>query len=105
MHERFDEFYWVVRQIPPGQVATYGQIAELAGFPGRARQVGRALSLLPPGSDVPWFRVLNAQGAISLARADGLAEQRDALRAEGVEVSDGGRVRLRLCRWLPGSPD
>lgn len=100
---RFDAFYDVVRHIPAGQVATYGQVAELAGFPGCARQVGRALAMLPPGSDVPWQRVLNARGVISLPPGDGLERQRDALRAEGVEVSEDGVVRFRACRWLPGS--
>jgi len=101
--ERFEEFYAVVRRIPRGQVATYGQVAELAGYPGRARQVGRALGLLPPGSDVPWFRILNAAGVISLPRGDGFERQRDALRAEGIDVTDEGRVRLRHIRFLPGS--
>jgi methylated-DNA-protein-cysteine methyltransferase-like protein len=95
----------VVRQIPTGAVATYGQVAELAGLPGRARLVGRIMALLPPGSEIPWYRVLNASGAISLPPGGGLERQRDALRREGVEVSAAGRVSLRRHRWLPGSLD
>ena len=99
--QRFAVFYAVVRGIPSGCLATYGQIAELSGLPGRARQVGRALSLLPIGSDVPWFRVVNAAGRISLRRNGGLEEQRKRLQAEGVEVSPDGKVPLRRRRWRP----
>jgi alkylated DNA nucleotide flippase Atl1 len=61
----------VIREVPRGRVATYGQIALLCGLAGRARQVGYALHALPPGSPVPWQRVLNARGELSLAAAAG----------------------------------
>ncbi|PRQ08427.1 MGMT family protein [Enhygromyxa salina] len=83
-----------VAAIPPGRVASYGQVALLAGLPGRARLVGRVLSHLPPGSEVPWQRVVNARGEISLSdRA--AARQRRLLEAEGVCFNVRGRIDLR----------
>jgi len=83
-------------------VATYGQIAALAGLPGHARQVGYALHSLPKGEDVPWQRVINARGEVS-PRSDGGSEhfQRHLLEEEGVVFNDRGRVRLELARWEP----
>ena len=83
-----------VRRIPPGQVASYGDVGRLAGYPRAAREVGRVLRILPEGTDVPWHRVVNARGELRLA-ADSAAgrEQRDRLRAEGVRI-ERGRVRL-----------
>ncbi|HEX5632922.1 MAG TPA: MGMT family protein [Gemmatimonadales bacterium] len=98
--ERWERVYAVVRKIPRGRVATYGQVAELAGLPGQARQVGYALAALPIGSVVPWHRVVNAAGAISLPGATGL-EQRLRLEAEGTAVNARGRIRLTECRWQP----
>lgn len=97
----YERIYAVVRLIPPGQVATYGQIAAIAGD-CTARMVGYALASLPAGSDVPWQRVINAQGKISL-RADSTenARQRELLEAEGVKFDRQGRVNLRRDRW-PG---
>ncbi len=71
MSPTYARIYAVVRRIPRGRVATYGQIAELAGLPGHARQVGYALHALPDGTAVPWHRVLNARGALSLRRSPG----------------------------------
>jgi methylated-DNA-protein-cysteine methyltransferase-like protein len=94
--------YEVVRRIPRGRVATYGQIAELAGLPGHARQVGYALHALPENSAVPWHRVLNARGALSLRRASaGEISQRLRLEREGVRFDAGGRVALARVRWRP----
>jgi methylated-DNA-protein-cysteine methyltransferase-like protein len=100
--ERWERVYAVVRKIPRGRVATYGQVAELAGLPGHARQVGYALAALPAGSAVPWHRVVNAAGAISLPGGTGL-EQRLRLAKEGVAVDARGRIRLTECRWAPGA--
>ena len=84
--------YAVVRAIPRGTVATYGQVAERAGYPGHARQVGYALHALPPGTTVPWHRVINARGEVS-ARADGeVLTQRLLLEREGVRFDARGRV-------------
>jgi methylated-DNA-protein-cysteine methyltransferase-like protein len=98
----YARIYAVVRRIPRGRVATYGQIAELAGLPGHARQVGYALAALPEGSVVPWHRVLNARGALSLRRdSGGEVSQRLRLEQEGVHFDAGGRVALARVRWRP----
>lgn len=91
----------VVRAIPRGKVATYGDIAGLAGFPGRARFVGFALHGLGPGSSVPWHRVVNAKGEISLGEASPARDEQIArLSAEGIEIDERGRLSLRRHRWL-----
>ena len=91
----------MVRRIPKGRVATYGQIAELAGLAGHARQVGYALHALPDDSRVPWHRVINAKGEISLRGDFGPRMQRKLLEAEGVELDAKGRVSLKRFRWRP----
>ncbi len=93
----------MVSRIPPGRVATYGQVARLAGAPGHARLVGYALASLPDGSGVPWHRVVNARGGIS-ERSDGSpmgAVQRARLRREGVRFDVRGRISLARFRWRP----
>lgn len=94
--------YAVVARIPRGRVSTYGRVAALAGLPGRARLVGRALRELPPGSTLPWYRVLNAAGKIS-ARGDALGHedfQTHLLEREGVKMQ-GGTVSLDHHLWQP----
>jgi methylated-DNA-protein-cysteine methyltransferase-like protein len=83
-------------------VATYGQVAALAGLDGHARQVGYALHALPQGTTVPWHRVVNAAGAIS-RRSEPGAElvQQQLLAREGVLLDARGRVLLRRVRWKP----
>ena len=95
------EVYTVVSRIPCGKVATYGQIAELAGYVGRARQVGYALAALPDDADVPWHRVINASGQVSLRSHTKIHElQRHLLECEGIAfVND--RVDLDEVRWQP----
>ena len=96
--------YAVVRRIPRGRVATYGQVASLAGLPGQARQIGYALSALPEGSRVPWYRVINARGMISLRSEPGDGpEQREQLEAEEVVFDEAGRISLSRYRWRPAS--
>jgi methylated-DNA-protein-cysteine methyltransferase-like protein len=100
MHNNYLRIYRIVRQIPRGRVATYGQVAELAGLEGHARQVGYALHALPDGIDLPWHRVVNAQGEISeRTRGDSHELQRALLEAEGVEFDSRGRIDLRKYRW------
>lgn len=90
----------MVRRIPRGRVATYGQIAELAGLPGHARQVGYALAALPPGTAVPWQRVINAAGMVSRRKMPGEElSQRQLLEKEGVKFDARGRVALAKVRW------
>jgi methylated-DNA-protein-cysteine methyltransferase related protein len=95
--------YAVVGRIPEGSVATYGQVASLAGLPGRARLVGYALSALAGRSSIPWQRVVNAQGGISPRSCGSEAgmEQRLRLEHEGVVFDAGGRIPLERFLWRP----
>ena len=100
----YPKIYAAVSRIPKGRVATYGQVAVLAGLPRQARLVGYALHTLPADSDVPWHRVVNAAGKISL-RADGLGHdelQAHLLRREGVRFVDGA-IPLARYRWASGA--
>ena len=85
-------------------MATYGQVASLAGLAGHARQVGYALHALPDGTLVPWHRVVNAAGRISArATPGGELVQRVLLAREGVPLDARGRVALEQVRWTPRS--
>ena len=95
----YTRIYAVVRRIPRGRVATYGQIAKLAGLPGHARQVGYALAALHAGTALPWQRVINAAGAISLRPLNGGVSQRLLLEQEGVRFDARGRVALKTFGW------
>ncbi|AYD46048.1 MGMT family protein [Yersinia rochesterensis] len=90
--------FQVVAAIPFGQVTTYGDIARLIGSPRAARQVGGVLKRLPEGSTLPWYRVINRHGEISLIGEDYL-RQKNALLAEGIEISPAGRIDLQQYRW------
>ena len=95
-----DERIWqVVGSIPRGAVATYGQVAALAGLPRGARRVGRTLARLPADTRLPWHRVVNAHGRVSLPGAAG-RHQQDRLRREGVHINDD-RISLARFRWAP----
>jgi len=99
----YSRIHDVVRQIPSGRVASYGQVAHLAGLPGRARQVGYAMAALDDDTDVPWHRVVNARGEIS-PRAGGTAFeriQRLLLEDEGVTFDDRDRIDLERFGWDP----
>jgi methylated-DNA-protein-cysteine methyltransferase-like protein len=91
----FERVHLVVRQIPRGQVATYGQIARMLDHPRGARTVGWALRGLSEGTDVPWFRVVTSQGEVHFD------EQRRLLEQEGVAFDDRGRILLKRYQW-PG---
>jgi methylated-DNA-protein-cysteine methyltransferase-like protein len=95
----YDRIYDVVRQIPAGCVATYGQIAHLVGGCS-AQMIGFALAALPAGSDVPWQRVVNRQGKIS-PRGVGFDSmiQRTLLEEEGVGFNLGGEIDLKIYGW------
>ena len=97
----WERFYRVIRRIPRGRVATYGQVAKLAGLPGHARQVGYALHALRASTTVPWQRVINAAGRISLRPLTGGISQRLLLEKEGIAFS-GERVSLARYGWRPG---
>jgi methylated-DNA-protein-cysteine methyltransferase related protein len=94
----------VVRRIPAGRVATYGQVASLAGLAGHARQVGYALHSLPQHTTLPWHRVVNAAGRISRRSVPGgeLVQQL-LLEREGIRLDPLGRVPLARVAWKPRS--
>jgi methylated-DNA-protein-cysteine methyltransferase-like protein len=100
MKVTYEEIQRIVSLIPKGRVATYGQIAELARIPRQARRVGYALSALPDGSPIPWHRVLNAKGEISIRSHAAETLQRRLLRTEGVTF-DRGKVSLARFQWRP----
>ncbi len=96
----FERIYDVVRRIPRGKVATYGQVAMLAGNPRWARAVGYALHANPDPEGIPCYRVVNRFGRVAPAFAFGGEErQAELLRAEGIEVSGDGRVDLDKFLW------
>ena len=100
MNKTYERIYAIVRRIPAGKVATYGQIARLAGLAGHARQVGYALHAQVDEADVPWHRVINAKGEISKrANPDDEKIQREFLEDEGVEFDEYARVSLSRYQW------
>ena len=106
----YERIYAVVRRIPRGRVATYGQVAAVTGLPGRARQVGYALHALPHGSDVPWQRVINAKGEVSPRSEPGYENyqrhllEEDAFpnlehrRATGARIAASGGAGAQILR-------
>ena len=103
--DRYARIYRVVRRIPRGRVATYGQVADLADLPGCARQVGYALhALSDEQDDVPWQRVVNARGEVSVRSSPGIEPiQQQLLESEGIEFDARGRLDLSRVRWQPRS--
>ena len=103
--QKYAHIYAVIKKIPKGKVATYGQIAALAGIARGARQVGTALRSTPDNLKLPWQRVINAQGRISLRLKDwesgGDDYQKVLLENEGVAISAEGKIDLKRYRWLP----
>ncbi len=97
-----ERVYDCVRRIPRGRIVNYGSVAALVGEPRAARGVGYALSHLPPGTDVPWWRVVNRRGAISTSRLNGLAQrQRAILESEGVVFDVDGEASWERFGWDP----
>ncbi len=102
----YPRIYAVIRRIPRGRVASYGQVAALAGLPGHARQVGYALHAAPDGMRLPWHRVLNARGEVVVRDAGAVptlapSRQRALLEAEGVGFDSRGRVVMARYQWRP----
>ena len=103
----FEQVYKVVRHIPPGKVSSYGRIAAMLGHPRAARAVGYALSALRKpnqegytSANVPWQRVVNSQGRISIRHREATAnKQAEILRSEGVTVAENGRIDLNIYLW------
>ena len=101
----YQRIWDVVAEIPYGKVATYGQVARIAGLAGHARQVGYALHSTPDGLDIPWHRVINAQGRISFPKGSpSYKRQRELLEAEQIEFINE-RLDLSAYRWLPGDEE
>ncbi|MBF2079026.1 MAG: MGMT family protein [Synechococcales cyanobacterium T60_A2020_003] len=102
MASTYERIYDLVRQIPRGNVATYGQVAELCGMPRQARLVGYALYRVDmPTSDIPWHRVINAKGEVSESPFRNGTDhlQRSLLEAEGIVFDASGKINLSLYRW------
>jgi methylated-DNA-protein-cysteine methyltransferase-like protein len=98
----YSEIYEVVARIPRRRVATYGQIAELAGIPGQPRRIGYALSALTGNAGIPWHRVINAKGMISSRSGSGPDKlQRRLLQKEGIVFDSSGRIDLSRFQWRP----
>lgn len=101
----FRAIYAVVRRIPRGRVATYGQVAELAGIPNGGRVAGAAMKTTRPSDRLPWQRVIGkagkTRGRIAIHDPVGAAIQRELLANEGVEVGDRGLVALDVYGWVP----
>ncbi len=102
MNENEQAILMIVRQIPKGKVATYGQIARLAGIPKNARQVGSVLRRLESNSGIPWHRVVNAKGEISVRKAGEYTDyQHELLVSEGVVFRSPNRISLADFGWAP----
>ena len=99
MDEFTAEVIKIIQSIPEGTVITYGGIASLAGNPRGARQVVRILHSMSRKYQLPWHRVINSKGMISIPDPFGAEEQRAILRSEGVEVSDNFRINLKKFLW------
>ncbi|WP_273426666.1 MULTISPECIES: MGMT family protein [Marinobacter] len=97
-----DQKIWqVVLSIPEGKVASYGQVASMAGLGRQARYIGRALGKLPAGHTVPWYRVIRSNGQIAFPEGtETFATQKKLLEQEGVEVKNG-RIPMRHYQWQP----
>ena len=103
-NSHYERIYAVIRRIPKGRVATYGQIAALAGIPGHARQVGYALRNAPEELRLPWHRVINAQGRVSeRSSRSGDRLQYVLLNNEGIQFDVHGRIALQRYQWKPRS--
>ena len=91
----------LIRNIPEGKVATYGGIADAAGNPRAARQVARILHSCSRGEKLPWHRVVNREGRISLKPYEGYEEQRQLLEIDGIEFGPSDRIDLERYLWRP----
>lgn len=103
--EKYEKIWRTVQLVPYGKVATYGQIADLAGLPGRARLVGKSLGFVPEdgfrNQAVPWFRIINSQGKISLPVGSDAFNRQVALLQDEQVVVFGARVKLKDFQWQP----
>lgn len=100
-----EQLIWqIVAAIPAGFVASYGQIAQLAGYPSHARYVGTTLRHLPAGSTLPWFRVVRSNGELAFpVGSSAWKRQHRLLKKDGVRFRND-KVAMTECRWQPGGP-
>lgn len=91
MNELKQSLYTHLLYVPVGQLVTYGQLSKMAGYPNHARYVGRILSQLPKDTKLPWFRVVNGQGKISLS-GEAFIRQKTLLENEGINISETGKI-------------
>jgi methylated-DNA-protein-cysteine methyltransferase related protein len=107
LRELFRRMHAVIRKIPRGHVATYGQVAELAGLPGGARVAAASLKTSKPTDRLPWQRVIGKagklRGRIAIHDPVGAAVQRQLLEREGVTIGDSGLIALDVFGWLPAA--
>ncbi|SHS11171.1 methylated-DNA--[protein]-cysteine S-methyltransferase [Mycobacteroides abscessus subsp. abscessus] len=96
-----EQVVMIIKNIPEGKVMTYGQIARLAGSPRAARQVVRILHSMSKKYGLPWYRVINTKGQISIQDDSSYQEQILSLQSEGVKVSEKGQVCLDIFQWKP----
>ncbi len=99
-----ERIYEVVCQVPPGRVASYGQIAEIVGPGCDARMVGYAMAATPAGRDIPWQRIVNREGRVSQPGTGG-AKQRMRLEAEGIQFDTRNRIDMRQYGWEGPDPE
>ncbi|WP_299073338.1 MGMT family protein [uncultured Paraglaciecola sp.] len=100
-HPQYTKIWRTVQLIPSGKVASYGQIADLAGLPGRARLVGKSLGYVPNDMQVPWYRVLRSNGQIAFPLgSEQSIKQSGLLQQENVAVFNN-RVKLAIFQWQP----
>ena len=90
----------IIKSIPEGKVCTYGLVATMAGHPHGARQVTRILHTMSKKYDLPWYRIINANGFISLPKPDGYEEQKAFLLSEGVTFDEKDRIDLKTYLWM-----
>ncbi|MGH9857529.1 MAG: MGMT family protein [Acidobacteriota bacterium] len=95
---KYETVWQWVKKVPRGKVATYGQIARLAGIEGQARFVGYALHALKRTPGVPWHRIINSQGKISLSGLPAKRQKR-LLEMEKIEFSPAGKINLKRFQW------
>jgi methylated-DNA-protein-cysteine methyltransferase-like protein len=95
----FEKVYRLVQRVPPGKVTSYGAVARMLEHPHAARTVGWAMHSIPQGMDVPWWRVINSKGYVSLSGQEGASLQRELLEAEGVEFDERGFVDWERFGW------
>ena len=96
-----EKILFIVNMIPEGKVFTYGKVADLAGLPGRSRMVSKALKQAPTSMQIPWHRVINSQGKISIPKgSSGYRAQIELLRIEGIKINTG-RIKLSDYLWEP----